>query len=318
MRRQRIDLYDGPTTLGVDVSAYNREVDFDELVRLQPTLRSTPQGPVEYVIVRSSDGIQTRRNSAPDPFAHRNLTEAARVHLRRAVYHYVRAHHGAEAQVELILEVLRKAGVNIGFVVLDCEGRPDDPTTVDTDESHGAWWHPKGTPEVDTLEVLDDLATMTRLLQRAGHRVLFYTGVAWHFYVAQRGLLPDWHHLYSDSTPELWTANYTRQPYPLMPVDPHGDPAPWEQWRIWQYSSKGVATGINGGVDLNRFRGDSQALARWWDGYTVKPDSHTSKNAPLDRALEQILSTATELKKTHPDRAARLVREAEQILDPNR
>lgn len=262
MKRQRIDSYLGPYTVGVDVSAYQPDVAWPLVASSEATFHGVSQGAVRFAVVRTGDGTQTRKGSVPDPWAVRHLAGAHEARLAVAGYHYVRGFHSAEAQVAIILDVIRTAGVPIAFIALDVEGGPDDVRTKDEDESRGAWWHPKGERATSTRRVLDCLVDMRRLLVAAGHMVLIYSGVAWHFSIAQKGL---------DIGPlkdcELWTPYYTRSSIPRLPCGPDRVPAPWREWRIWQFagsgSQPGRVPGIEGVCDLNRFRGDEDAFRAW-------------------------------------------------------
>lgn len=52
----------------------------------------------------------------------------------------------------------------------------------------------------------------------------------------------------------LWVPNWNSVDRPLIPP-------PWQDWTIWQYTSKGAVDGIQGNVDRNRYNGASlQAL----------------------------------------------------------
>lgn len=270
-QRNAIDPYEGPYSIGIDVSDWQGDVDWPAVARSHAMFRGEDLGPVEYAIIRAADGVQTRRTSKPDPRAVRNLQGAHEAGLPVAVYHYMRAHHGAEEQAELVLDVIRTAGVPIAFIAWDVEGRPDNPRTVDTDESHGAWWHPKGHEPPKTQDVLDDLVAMTRYTQQRGYRCLIYTGVAWHWYIAQQGIeIPP-----ELASLELWTPYYTRAKIPKMPVGGEETPWPWKEWRFWQFAGSkqlpGKVDGVQGIVDLNRFRGDSEALKAWWTPKTLPP-----------------------------------------------
>ncbi len=272
-KRTAIDDYRGPTVVGVDVSAYQgKDIDWPAVARGEARFHGERVGPVRYAIIRSSDGVQTRKNSEPDPMAVRNLQGAHEAGLLVAVYHFVRAFHGADEQLELVLDVIRTAGVPIGFIAWDVEGRPDDPKTPDTDESHGAWWVPDDAEgPVPTTEVLSDLVDMRRGADAEGHRSLIYSGVAWHWHVAQKRVLvpPEVEDL------ELWTPYYSKAKVPKMPVGPHAEPWPWDEWRFWQFAGSkvhpGAVPGIPGIVDLNRFRGDEDALRSWWIPDTIPP-----------------------------------------------
>lgn len=299
MRRQRIDLYDGPVTLGIDVSAWQGEIDWPRVAASELHHDGRAIGRPRFAVVRAADGVQTRRDSKPDPRAVRNLRGAHEAGLLVAVYLYLRAYHGAAEQLELALEVLRVAGVPIGFIAIDVEGRPDDPGTPDSDESRGAWWVPDDAEgPVSTSDVLADVLEMCASLRAEGHRAVIYSGVAWHWYVAQQRLAPRQVELGA-----LWTAHYTRSSTPRMPVGSTGEGAPWAEWAIWQFTGAGRVAGIDGDVDLNRFRGDEDALARWWDpaqrSTPPPPDPIESARAELYRcALEAKASGALDAAET--------------------
>lgn len=286
MKRTIIDRYDGPTTLAIDVSAHQGTIDWPRVAGGEATLDGHSQGRVRLAIVRTGDGRQTRASSKPDPMAVRNLRGAHEAGIPSAAYHYIRGDHPADVQVDVILEVLAVAGVPCAFVALDLEGRPDNPKTHE-DEGSGAWQELDDDPRPDTLTVLRCLAEMRELLERRGHRVLVYTGVAWNFYVAQsaeaavRAEAARWADI------ELWTPYYTSGAYPAMPVDAQGRAAPWSSWTLWQYSSKGRVPGISAAVDLNRFRGGEEQLAAW-----LAPQRPAeSPRAAVVRELEALRAT---------------------------
>lgn len=103
--------------------------------------------------------------------------------------------------------------------------------------------------EVDPpAAVLQRTREMLNLLE--DYHAVIYTG-AWWWDPATAGQDVEWA-LQAD----LWTASYTAAPF--MPR------APWEDWRVWQYTNKGRVNGITGDVDLNEFNGDD--LREWWTG----------------------------------------------------
>lgn len=278
MKRAILDSYSGPWTPGLDVSAYQPDVDWPTVARSELLVgkrgarareRRSIGRPL-YAIVRSGDGVQTRSRSAADPWAVRHLAGAADAGLLVDVYHYVRAWHPAEAQVAVILDVLRVSGARVRTVWLDVEGRDDDPRTV-ADEGKGAWWAPRGTPPEQrptTEDVLDCLARMRELLEDEGYRVGIYTGVAWHERMALRRVdVSAW------AGSDLWTPYYTRGSRYRMPAAPGRDgrpePWPWDHATIWQCAGGGAGidatvAGIAGPVDANLYRGDEAALRAWW------------------------------------------------------
>lgn len=268
MTRTAIDPYTGPWTYGIDVSAYQSDVDWPLVARSTCYVADARGGPCRYALVRTGDGIQTRRDSAPDPWAVRHLAGARDAGLLVGGYHYLRAHHGAAAQVDVMLEVLRVAGMgprDCPILALDYEGRPDAPGTP-ADESSGAYWRPSASaPLVTTARVLEVMAAMAASLGREGYRVLVYSGVTWHWYVAQLGIAvpPELAGI------DLWTPYYTRGARPRLPVGrPGAKPWPWARAAIWQAAGSagvpGRVAGVPGRCDVNRYRGDEAALRAWW------------------------------------------------------
>lgn len=251
--RARIDNYRGPTTLGIDVSYHRGSIDWRTVAEKHPEIR--------FAVVRTGDGARVSRASEPDPLAVANLRGArdARIPVL-GTYHYHRGAYSADVQAKVILDVLAEAAVKPAFVAIDIEGKPQNGNSVPRNRL-GAWWTEDATG-IPTRQVLDEATVLRKLLTEAGLRVLVYTGVAWHWYVAQRGLAES-----SWKSCPLWTPDYTKKSnrlgQPRLPVDRSGKGAPWKRWTIWQYSSEGRVAGIRGGVDMNLFRGDEDTLIRW-------------------------------------------------------
>lgn len=278
MKRAILDAYAGPWTPGIDVSAYQPDVDWRTVARSEVYAGAKRLGPPRFCIVRSGDGVQTRSSSAADPWAVRHLAGAADAGLLVDVYHYVRGFHPAAAQVEVILDVIRVSGAPVRAVWLDVEGRDDDPRTT-ADEGKGAWWATDETPVAKrptTLDVLRCLEDMRLELGREGLRVGIYTGVAWHERMALRRVdVSTW------ASAPLWTPYYTRGSRYRMPAAPGAamhalgkaagwpEPWPWTHATIWQCAGSaaipGRVAGVAGVCDVNLFRGDEAALRAWWD-----------------------------------------------------
>lgn len=102
---------------------------------------------------------------------------------------------------------------------------------------------------------------------------------------------------------ELWTPYYTRGPDPALPVDRHGQPSPWSHATIHQFAGSkplpGRVGGIEGNVDLNRFRGGEDALERWWN-----PGWRPTEPAPAGFDRAAILEFATQAAGAGDDAAA--------------
>jgi len=263
MKRQPATDYDGPTVSGIDVSHWQGEIDW---------ARVAASGQ-RFAIVRTGDGKDTDRTAV------RNLIDAHGVGLLTGVYHYIRATHGAEVNLGVIREVLRVAAVPVGMVAIDVEGAPGKGSR----EASGAWMG-----GVSTAAVLECVREMGEALERDGQRAVIYSGVAWHWHVSQaeRG-----NHL-AERYP-LWTPYYTHRDRPSVPVYSDGSAAWDPEWTIWQHAGSGKVPGsvpgIDGNVDLNRWRGDEAALARWWDpGHRSTPPA--PKPAPFRRSEIEALA----------------------------
>lgn len=274
-RREVLDTYTGPWTPGIDVSAYQPDVDWPLVARSEILIGKKSAkarerrsiGRPRFVIVRVSDGVQTRRGSKPDPWAVRHLAGAVDAGLELVdVYVYVRAWHDAAPQVAVILDALRVSGARVRTVWLDVEGGPDNLKTKDVDESKGIFWHPGVAPEErpQAPRAMAVLLEMRRLLEAEGLRVGAYSGVTWHFAIAQKRIdVSAW------ADTDLWTPYYTLSARYRMPCGPGGKPWPWDHATIWQVAGGGAGidgtiAGIRGAIDANLFRGDQAALERWW------------------------------------------------------
>lgn len=293
MKRQRIDDREkrSDDAIGVDVSRYQGgKIDWSKVASVKAKFHDKPIGeePVSFAIVRIADGVRTTPQSKADPYAIRNLRGAYEHVGLVAGYHYVRGYHPDDEQADLILATARIAGAPLGFIALDHEGHPFKAATTDKPArlGDGFWWHPdgdiKGRVKVETGPALLVLAGVARRLMAAGYRVIVYTGVAGHYYVCQKGV--PWPDPLNDS--ELWTPYYTRASTPRMPCGPAGEPAPWPEWKIWQFagseSQPGTIEGIPGRVDLNRFRGTVEDLRVWWSLGVI-----TEGSPPETKAFER-------------------------------
>lgn len=299
MHRTAIDIYTGERTPGIDVSAYQPGVNWSRVAGAQVYAGDVPLGIPRFCLIRAADGVQTRTNSKPDPWAVRHLNGAHRAGLLVDVYVFVRAHHSAAAQVEVLLDVLRVAGVPVRTVWLDVEGRPDDPTTPDTNESKGICWAPAGVQPPTIGRALKVLREMRARLESLGFRTGIYSGAAWHWYFSQRGRdVTDF-----EDCP-LWTAWYSKTASdPGLPVGPRGEPWPWRHADIWQVAGSkrhpGRIAGVDGIVDVNLYRGNEGDLARFWEigDRTTLTGLDTQ---PITRAVSELHAIAERLESTHP------------------
>lgn len=250
MKRQRIDRYDGPTSLGIDVSHHNGPVNWGEVARGMAGMPDGRKLPVDFAIIRVGDGkdLDTR-------FAD-NWRDARAAGIRRGIYQYFRGDRGGAFQADLLLRAVVDAG---GWAPGDL------PPAIDIEQ--GAWQGLRGgiTQDEDPDDELEDVPTLTVIQEmdtwiatvRAALQVdpIIYTGQKWHWGISQP--YPELAVGYGACP--LWIASYTR--VARMPVDRHGKGAPWATWTMHQFSSKGVCDGVRRNVDLNRFRGGQAELA---------------------------------------------------------
>jgi lysozyme len=85
--------------------------------------------------------------------------------------------------------------------------------------------------------------------------IIYSSAYYWNTYVGS----PSWAGDYG-----LWVANYTAAPQPLLPKS-------WKSYLIWQYTDKGSVPGITGDVDLDRFAGSEEDLAKFAGRAFVPP-----------------------------------------------
>lgn len=238
MKRQRVDKYEGPKILGIDVSHWNGEIEWAAI-----------DEDYKFVYIRFGDGkdedIRFRENWA----GCRQDQD-----MRQGAYIYFRADRDGATQARAFCEAMREVGYRPGY---------DLPPVLDFE--HGARKNLSGGiytgPEeyLDVELVLDEVFEWLCIVEEElGVRPVVYTG---------------WvvHHWYSQARPHLavplaeyplWIASYTKGPAPYMPVNTAGDGFPWPEWTFWQFTSRGESAGIaSAGLDVNYFRGTEEALA---------------------------------------------------------
>lgn len=231
MHRKAIDQYDGPATLGIDVSHWQTgDIDFGLVA----------SAGVRFVYVRTGDGKDT------DRYAVQNLRAAKAAGLLVSVYHYLRTARRGARQAELMERIVDHSGVCLDLPpAIDLEGAPAKGKRPGS----GAFLALTDRGEITIEETLEETRIALESAEyRFGMRPILYTATTWHWYVSQPGKVPQWAECYP-----LWLPSYSRTA--KLPVDRNGNPAPWDHWRIWQYTSKGEIAGVPTPVDLNRWRG---------------------------------------------------------------
>lgn len=237
MRRLALDNYDGETTLGIDVSKYQGDIDWKKVA----------DTPVKFAIIRTGDGRSTDHRFS------KNWQEAGDTDLIRGTYHYFRADRGGRYQAELVLAALEDAG---GLKITDLPPAIDIEGGTATNLAGGVFVGEEKT--LPLKQVAEEcLAFLTTLEEELGCLPLVYTGQAFHWWFSQRS--SDLAKLFAKYP--LWLPDYRKQPH--MPVSIRGSAFPWQQWTIWQFSSEGEVGGIQSPVDLNYFRGSEADLRKF-------------------------------------------------------
>lgn len=153
-----------------------------------------------------------------DPMFRANWSRARAAGLRRGAYHFFRAQQDAKRQAKHFIATL---GDDRGELppVLDFESLDD----------------------TSAEEALRGAQRWMELVEEASRRKpILYTGPAfWCASLHESSLLAEY---------PLWIAHYT------VAIQPHV-PSAWKRWTFWQHSEKGLAPGIGGPVDLDRFNG---------------------------------------------------------------
>ena len=141
---------------------------------------------------------------------------------RRGVYHYVTTATSPQLQHDHIMNV---TGGDLGTepMVLDVER-----TEAERLAMANGWQFPKAA----YTDMLFKLATK---LRENGPVMIYTNATEWRTMTTQ----PAWAAQYP-----LWAAAWGTAP-PVVP-------APWADWRMWQYSNVGQVAGIVGNVDLSR------------------------------------------------------------------
>ena len=191
---------------GIDVSSWQGEIDW----------KRVRAAGVEFAYVRVSDGLDADARFAG------NFAAARRARVRRGAYQYFRASLDPDAQADLAIRAVRRAGGADLPLVVDVETDDDQPAEV----LHAALqrW-------------------LRRVERRTRRRPIVYTSPV-HGALLD-GAFGDW---------PLWVAHYETD----CPALPDG----WERWTFWQRSQTGRIDGIAGDVDLDDFAGTRRALRR--------------------------------------------------------
>lgn len=154
-----------------------------------------------------------------DPKVSYNATNAKRVGLQIGYYHFASINNAddvadAKAEAAFFLNAIKTLPVADMPVVLDIE---------------------QNNLKLPPAKVLEFIKIFASIVQDAGYGFALYSGTPF-----LNSNLPANHGLIYD----LWIAAYTGASTPVLPNG-------WTSYWKWQYTDKGIVTGITGGVDMD-------------------------------------------------------------------
>jgi lysozyme len=163
-----------------------------------------------------------------------NWVNTKRVGILRGAYHYLRGDMDGKLQADLYLQTI---GIEAG----------DFPPVLDVENINNE--------NVPNSKMIAQAEIWLQRVEEITHRKpIIYSGPYFLKDRMSRPVFgpPSWAMQYP-----LWIANY---PYTYhegsLPIQPVG----WQNWKVWQYTDKGIVPGIDGQVDLNWFRGTIEEL----------------------------------------------------------
>ena len=168
---------------------------------------------VDYVIIRCAYRGSSTGALITDPNFHTNIKGATAAGLKVGIYVFSQAVNEVEAVKEASLAVSLAQGYNLTY-----------PIFIDTEASGG---------RADKIDVATRTAVVNafcQTVQNAGYKAGIYASKAWYEGKLNMGSLGGY---------KIWLAQYAAKPTYAGRYD------------MWQYSSKGTISGINGKVDLN-------------------------------------------------------------------
>jgi lysozyme len=181
---------------------------------------------IRFAFIRIGDGLTLDRKF------HYNWQNSSHIPFR-GIYHYFRGRHSAEAQFRFIQDNVERyslltderfLGFSVDLETLDGEAVP---------------------------EFVFQVSQMVKLLtQWSRRRAIIYSGQFWHWKIAVP--YPEYSNIFSGYP--LWLPDYSHPP---------NLPNGWNRWTFLQYTNSGQVSGIQTDVDLNKFRGDENALAKF-------------------------------------------------------
>jgi lysozyme len=225
-------------TNGLDLSHYQGTIDWNRV-------KTDPKGYV-YAFMKC-----TESTTYYDTTCVSNNNGAVSVGIENSFYHFWRSITDGKAQATFFLSKLPKM--------------PKMPLVIDVEDSTNI----PPTPTQDVAnKCLANIRSLAEELTRAqGRKPIIYTGAWFWNRIAN---------LYSPKEPDgtywwskydLWVATYGS-----APVIPFG----WNRWVFWQYTNKGVVSGINASCDLDYFNGDFISFQNYVSASVTPPPNNSS------------------------------------------
>jgi lysozyme len=244
---------------GIDVSKWQGEIDWTQLMATQPEIK--------FAIIKATEGV-----GYTDPKFKRNWEAAKAAGLIRGAYHF--------ARVSVVGLDKLKAKLSAGKITQEQFNELRDEGLRKDAEAEASWfaevmgplgdgdlnpvldieWDKRATVKAKEI-VFWVHAFLTKLEALTDRLPIIYTGVNyWRYKLAKTKTLERY---------TLWHVQYTtKRPIPKPIQLPLGSKDPTWRWpeRLWQWSHTRPVAGVGKAVDENRFLGDMtelQGLSGW-------------------------------------------------------
>jgi len=221
----------------IDVSRYQGVVDYGKV----------EAAGISGVAIRATVG-----NYYTDPMFWVNLKSAQMTGLKKSVYHVVRPDNTAQSQIARLKGELKDEEVDFPIILdVEVDGGQTNATCIKV-----------------VKECLDLLYQWKNVLS-----IIYTASWWWNAHMYSWGLTgkkyPSWTRDYA-----LWVAQY---PWLNPPTDildtavPTIIPGGWEKndWKIWQWTDKGVVSGVVDKVDKDVYNGSMEQFLSWCSPSTI-------------------------------------------------
>ena len=219
------------------------------------------QSGVRFAFMKATEGV----HYADKTFA-QNWLNTKRIGIIRGAYHYLRGDVDAEKQADLYLKTVTFESGDFP-PVLDLENIGNENISNSVMVSRAETW-------------------LNKVSQVTNKTPIIYSGPYFLKDRITRPVLgpPLWAKKYT-----LWLAHYLLNYHEgSMPMQP----ASWQDWKFWQYTDRGHVPGIEGGVDLNWFRGSLDDLYAFVEAKAPEPGFHTVKENESLQSIAKMYGVA--------------------------